>query len=188
MADDYSEAIADAHEAGNSQLAHELIAEQHEAEAGGESESEKPAPVQDSGPSDPIPVEHTDVVYAQIRSEFGEDEAFLLQNAWGDNAVAKDAIVGSFLKDSPAIGNLYEQHQTDSGGLTLEGVQAVYRHLLDNSDYANSEVMDRAHPELTALYNDYADESGAIGIAGVKVILAYVAQKSGFEHVYRAKR
>ena len=111
-----------------------------------------------------------------------------MQNAWGDSGLSKDRIVAALLEDSPAIGNLYEQHQTDTGGLSFEGVQAVYQHLIDNSSYKTSEALEQANPELIALFYDHVDESCAIPPAAVKILLAHIAGKSGYRHVYRAKR
>lgn len=188
MADDFSEQIADAHEADDHQLAHELIASQNEAEAGGESEADKSEPTVHEGPSDLLPVEATSAVYELVRAEFGEDEAAILQRKWGDRAVAQDAIVAAMLESDPAIGNIYEANQTDSGGLSREGVEAAYAHILDRAEFSSPEELDRAHPELLALYRDYSDEAGTLSPAGVRIVLAHLAAKSGFTHTYRAKR
>ena len=184
-ADDYPEAIADAHEAGDSARAHELIAQQSGEQPADEVESSDDSHSFDDPFVEyvPVPVEITDAVYSQFRDEFKDAHgAAALQNAWGDSAVAKDAIVGQLLDNAPEIGALYESFQTEAGGLSLEGVSAATQYLMDNSSFNSPEALAAAHPELDHLYLDHSDASGNLSPAGVKIILAYIAGKSGFEH------
>jgi hypothetical protein len=134
----------------------------------------------------PVLVEETDAVYSQFRDEFEDDHgAAALQNAWGDSAVEKDALIGALLNDSPEIGALYEQHQTAVGGLSLEGVSAATQYLMDNSGFNSPAALNAAHPELELLYLDHSDAGGNLSPAGVKILLAHIAGKSGYRHTYK---
>ena len=212
--DQFSDAIAEAQAAGDNARANELYVAQlakmeaaespEDGSAGGvddepENLIDSDDEVESSDESlslddpfveyEPVSVEQTDAVYSQFRDEFEDAHgAAALQNAWGDSAVAQDAIIGQLLNASPEIGALYEAHQTDAGGLSLEGVSAATQYLMDNSSYETPEALNAAHPELEHLYLDHSDTSGNLSPAGVKIILAYIAGKSGFEHNHKVKR
>ena len=140
------------------------------------------------GPPAPVPVEHTSQYYREFKTDFGDDQEALLSTAWGDHALTQDRIVGALLEDRPEIGNIYEQHQSDSGGLSAEGAQVALQYLFENSKHETPEDFIQANPELVALHNDYTDEAGTLSPAGVRIILAHVATRTGYKAAYRAKR
>ena len=136
---------------------------------------------------EPTPVEVTDEIYTRFGTEFGDNNAAVLLAAWGDNAVSKDAVVSALLNDTPQISAIYAEHQTESGGLSLEGVSAASQYLLDNSNFKSPEELAQAHPELDHLYFDHADKDGAVSPAGVAIMLAYLAEKSGYKHTRKRR-
>ena len=145
-------------------------------------------PIAYQEPSDPVPVALTSQLYRDFSAETDDSQAALLQTAWGDHALTQDRIVGALLEDRPEIGNIYEQHQTDSGGLSAEGAQVAFQYFFDNSKHETPEDFIQANPELIALQRDYTDAAGTLSAAGVRIILAHVAKRTGYKSTYRAKR
>ena len=101
--------------------------------------------------------------------------------------MAKDSIVTALLNDTPAIAAIYTEHQTEDGGLSLEGVSAASQWLMENTDHKSPEALALAHPELDHLYYDHADKDGAVSPAGVAIMLAYLAEKSGYKHTRKRR-
>lgn len=138
--------------------------------------------------NDPVPVDVTDTVYGSFREAFGEDEAAGLQRAWGDHAVLNQAVVKHFIADHPDLDQVYVQHQTEAGGLSVDGVLAGLDYLLEKAGIADPLELLKQHPELDYIYNDHADEQGTLSAVGLYRALHYVGKKSGYKFNYRGKR
>jgi hypothetical protein len=136
-----------------------------------------------AGPSDPVPVEETDQVYTDFKSNFGEDQAALLASVWKDEAVLNDHVVNTFVDDHPQLDTLISQHEGDGTGLSLEGVAAVGKYL-QSAGFNMAELGDLDH----ILMDNLDEATNTITAAGVWIALNYIGQRSGYKAIYRNPR
>ena len=135
----------------------------------------------------PVPVDVTDKIYGAFREEFNEDEAASLQRAWGDHAWGNEQVVRAVIRDNPAIDSIYVQNQTETGGLSADGVEHALRYILEQSGETESAFL-KKHPELDALYFDHVTADGGITPAGLYRMLHYFGKTAGHKFNYRGQR
>ena len=135
----------------------------------------------------PVPVDVTDKIYTAMREEFNEDEAASLQRAWGDHAWGNEQVVRAVIRDHPAIDSIYVQNQTETGGLSADGVEHALRYLLEQAKESET-VFLKKHPELEGIYFDHADENGNLSVTGAYRALHYLGKTRGYKFNYRGQR
>ena len=135
----------------------------------------------------PVPVNVNDKIYGAFREEFNEDEAASLQRAWGDNAWGNEQVVRAVIRDHPAIDSIYVQNQTETGGLSADGVEHALRYLLEQAKESETEFL-KKHPELEGIYFDHADENGNLSVTGAYRALHYLGKAKGYKFNYKGQR
>ena len=152
-----------------------------------EDQSDSPT-VEDLGPEIPVPVEVTGEIYNNFKEEFGEEQAALLQQEWGDKAVQNEVVVRAVMADHPSFDEIYIEHQNDDG-ITAEGLVLGAEYLAKNAGFNDLDEMSKAWPELDAIILDSYDErTDTLSAAGIYLALEYIGRRSGYSYIYREKR
>ena len=162
-------------------------AAQDEEELAELDEQQAEAP-EDLAPEIPVPVESTDEIYNNFKSEYGEDQAQQLQSAWGDNALENEKIIGAVIEDHPQIDELFVQYQSDNG-ISIEGVAEAAEYIAQKFGVESLEELSKHHPELDQIfYDNYDEPTGTLSMVGIKQSLAYIGKRSGYSYKHREKR
>ena len=143
---------------------------------------------EDLAPEMPVPVEITDEIYNNFKSEYGEDQAQQLQSAWGDSALENEKIIGAVIEDHPQIDELFVQYQSDNG-ISIEGAAEAAEYITQKFGFESLEELSKHHPELDQIFYDHYDEpTGTLSMVGIKQSLAYIGKRSGYSYKHREKR
>ena len=162
-------------------------AAQDEEELAELDEQQAEAP-EDLAPEIPVPVEITDEIYNNFKSEYGEDQAQQLQSVWGDSALENEKIIGAVIEDHPQIDELFVQYQSDNG-VSIEGVAEAAEYITQKFGFESLEELSKHHPELDQIfYDNYDEPTGTLSMVGIKQSLAYIGKRSGYSYKHREKR
>ena len=145
--------------------------------------------VEDLGPEIPVPVEVTGQVYKDFNEAFGPDQAELLQKRWGDRAFQNEGVVRAVMEDNPPFDQIYGEHQSEDGGISVQGLTLAAEHLAKEAGFNDLEELSQTSPEIDGIILDNYDErTGTISAAGIHLALAYLGQQLGYRYTYRGQR
>jgi len=189
MSDDVIEQDDDNLSKETTGLLSQEVTDDSDTTGGSKGEPAAPPTLEDLEPEIPVPTEITGEIYNAFKENFGADQAELLQKRWGDKAVQNEGVVRAVMKDNSPFNEIYAEHQSDDGGISVQGLQAAAEYLTKEAGFNDLDELSKAWPELDAIIlENYDERTGTISAVGIYQALAYIGQRSGYKFTYREQR
>ena len=113
---------------------------------------------EDFGPEIPVSVEETGQVLNIIKERYGEDQAYLLQQRWGDKTLHNIKISDAVIADNPVFDEIFDTYQSDDNGITRDGADLVAARLAQMDGLEDAEALFSKYPEILAIITENSDE------------------------------